>query len=308
MLTPDIRTPPGACYSTRMRSKPLRLALMVSVLALTVTVFSYYIVKHPELRTQLRHLSPRLVVGLLLLYAIQVIAIGLTVLYTVRLCDVRLGIRETLLLTIYTVVINFFGPLQSGPAFRGLYLKQKHGLKLKNFTLATFVYLGLYALFSGFFLLSGVLKWWLILVAILLLAIVFWLKSAQTPLAKRLQQLHWQSLAALSLATLLQVWLIAVIYYTELRAVDPGVHISQAITYTGAANFALFVAITPGAIGFRETFLVFSRHLHHISNNVIVAANLIDRSVYILMLLILTATIFGTHAQDKLRSKLTKPE
>jgi uncharacterized membrane protein YbhN (UPF0104 family) len=279
---------------------------MVSVLALTVTVFSYFIVKHPELRTQLRHLSPQLIVGLLLLYAIQVVAIGLTVLYTVRLCDVRLGIRETLLLTMYTVVINFFGPLQSGPAFRGLYLKQKHGLKLKNFTLATFVYLGLYALFSGLFLLSSVLKWWLLLVVLLVIALALWLKSSQTPLAKRLRQLHWQSLAALALATLIQVCLIAVIYYTELQAVDPGVRLSQAITYTGAANFALFVAITPGAIGFRETFLVFSRHLHHISNSVIVAANLIDRSVYIIMLLILAAIIFGTHAQDKLRTKLTK--
>jgi uncharacterized membrane protein YbhN (UPF0104 family) len=107
----------------------------------------------------------------------------------------------------------------------------------------------------------------------------------------------------LGIATFLQAGLVCLIYYSELRSVAPATRFSQAIIYTGAANLALFVSLTPGAIGFRESFLVFSRHLHHIGNNTIVAANILDRSVYIVFLLILAVFIFGTHAQRSLKTK-----
>jgi uncharacterized membrane protein YbhN (UPF0104 family) len=85
--------------------------------------------------------------------------------------------------------------------------------------------------------------------------------------------------------------------------VAPGTHFSQAVIYSGAANLSLFVALTPGAIGFRESFLLFSRHLHHISNSSIVAANIIDRAMYIILLLILALFIFATHSQRRLKPK-----
>jgi uncharacterized membrane protein YbhN (UPF0104 family) len=65
----------------------------------------------------------------------------------------------------------------------------------------------------------------------------------------------------------------------------------------------MFVSITPGAIGFREAFLVFSRNLHHISNTTIVAANIIDRSVYLILLIILAILIIATHAGRRLGVK-----
>jgi len=289
-----------------MHSKILRSVVAVSVLVATIAAFIYYFVTHPTVRSQLRHTSPETLVLLLLLYGGVVVAVGLTLMATLVLCDIRLNFRESLLLTMYASIINFFGPLQSGPAFRAVYLKQKHGLKLKNYSLATLVYYGFYALFSGLFLLSGLLKWWLLLIIPLVLLGFIWLNYSHSHFLKRLRQLPLRGLGALALATLLQVVLIAIIYYTELRAVDPGVHLTQAIIYTGAANFALFVALTPGAIGFRESFLIFSQRLHHITNSSIVAANIIDRSVYIVLLLILVILIFGTHAQNRLRTKASE--
>ena len=284
-----------------MRSKYFRLAIMVSVLAITIAAFSYYFATHPALRIQLRHTSPKVLVVLLLLYVLQIAAIGLTVLCTMSLCKVKLAVRESLLLTMYTVVINFFGPLQSGPAFRALYMKQKHGLKIKHYTMATLVYLFLYALISGLFLLSGVLKWWLLVIVLLVVGIWLWLQKSPGPFAVRFRQLHLQSLAGLAIATFLQLALITAIYFVELRSVSPGVHLSQVIVYAGAANFALFVAFTPGAIGFRETFLLFSRRLHHIGSGAIIAANFIDRSVYIVLLLVLAVLIFGTHVREQFK-------
>ena len=284
-----------------MRSKLLRPIIAVTVLIVTISVFVYYFVKHPTVREQLRHTSPLLLASLLLLYFGIVIATGLILLSTLVLCNVRLSLRESLLLTMYSAIVNYFGPLQSGPAFRALYLRKKHGLKLKDYTLATFVYYAFYALFSGLFLLSGLFKWWLLLVGLFAFLGFVWLRHSQTREAMRIKQLNLRGLGLLAGATLLQVVLVTIIYYLELRFVSHGVRLDQAIIYTGAANFALFVSLTPGAIGFRESFLVFSRRLHHVGNSAIVAANIIDRSLYIVLLLILALFIFGTHAQRRFR-------
>jgi uncharacterized membrane protein YbhN (UPF0104 family) len=286
-----------------MPTKVLRSSLTILILFGTIAAFIYYFVKHPAVRTQLAHTSPLVLGSLLLLYFGIVIATGLILMATLVLCNVKLSARESLLLTMYSAIVNFFGPLQSGPAFRAIYLKKKHGLKLKDYTLATFVYYALYALFSGLFLLSGLLGWWLLLVGIALAIGAYVIHRSQLPLALRIKQLNLRGLGFLAGATLLQVVIVAIIYYIELRTVSPGVHLDQAIIYTGAANFALFVSLTPGAIGFRESFLLFSRRLHHISSTAIVSANIIDRSMYIILLLILALFIFGTHAQQKLRAQ-----
>jgi uncharacterized membrane protein YbhN (UPF0104 family) len=224
----------------------------------------------------------------------------MTTLSSLRVCDVKLDKSESLLLTAYTAVVNFFGPLQSGPAFRGVYLKKKHGMRVKDYTLVTLLYLAFWGLFSCMFLLSGVLHWWLVPLGLAALGAIY-VESRIRLLTSRLGHLNMRAVAYLGVATFLQAALVCLIYYSELRSVAPATRFSQAIIYTGAANLALFVSLTPGAIGFRESFLVFSRHLHHISDNTIVAANILDRSVYIIFLLMLALFIFGTHAQNYLK-------
>jgi uncharacterized membrane protein YbhN (UPF0104 family) len=279
----------------------------VTVLVITVTAFIAYFVKHPEVRHQLSQTSLATLAIILALYLIGIVALAFATIATLRLCKVRLHTHESLLLTMYAAIINFFGPLQSGPAFRAVYLKKKHGINLKNYTVATLVYYCFYAGFSVILLLSGVLKWWLIpLTAVTLICAITASRSKR--LKPRLQELDLHGWYYLALATLAQIVVVTLIYYTELRSVAPSVHLSQALIYTGAANLALFVSITPGAIGFRESFLLFSQHLHHISNGTIVAANIIDRAMYLVLLLVLALFIFATHAKQQLgiNSKTTE--
>ncbi len=284
-----------------MKHSLIKRAAAVLVLLATLAVFVRYFINHPEVRHRLGQTSPGLLVLLLALYAGTILALTLNAYATLRLCKLRLDAAETFLVTAYTAVVNFFGPLQSGPAFRAVYLKKKYDLNLKNYAVASLFYFFFYGVFSGLFLLSGLLKWWLVpLVA--LGAVVSYLASRYSLIASRLAKLDLGGWYLMALASLLQVCLIAAIYYSELHSVAPGVTLSQAVIYTGAANLALFVSITPGAIGFRESFLVFSKHLHHVSNSTIVAANILDRAVYILFLLILAVLIFGTHASRRLQS------
>lgn len=287
-----------------MKRSVWRPVVAVTVLVATIVVFAAYFIKHPEVRQQLKQVPLHVLLTLLALYLVGVVALAFVTIATLRLCKVRLSGSESLLLTMYSAVINFFGPLQSGPAFRAVYLKKKHGLGLKRYTAATLIYYCFYGGFSLLLLFSGLLKWWLVPLALLGLLILFVLSRSNRfkPWLQQLDLHGWYYLAA---ATFAQMVVVTLIYYTELRNVQPGVHFSQAVIYTGAANLALFVSLTPGAIGFRESFLVFSQHLHHISNGTIVAANIIDRAIYIVLLLILALLIFGTHARQQLGVKPT---
>lgn len=285
-----------------MKRSLWRPVIAVLVLVATVTAFVAYFVTHPSVRQQLAQVSPLVLLLILLLYLAGVVALAFVTIATLRLCKVRLPVQESLLLTMYAAIVNFFGPLQSGPAFRAVYLKKKHNINLKNFTVATLVYYCFYGGFSVILLFSSLLRWWLIPLIAAGLA-VLWLLSRSKQLQPRLQQLDLHGWYYLAAGTFAQMVAVTLIYYTELRSVQPGVHFSQAVVYTGAANLALFVSLTPGAIGFRESFLVFSQHLHHIDGSTIVAANILDRAMYIVLLLVLALFIFATHARRQLGLK-----
>jgi uncharacterized membrane protein YbhN (UPF0104 family) len=291
-----------------MQKKRLKSLAAILVILATIAAFVWYLDKHKSIFRQLQHTPLHVVIILLILYLGAVVAIGFTLYATLLLCNLRLNFKEVIQITIYSTVINFFGPLQSGPVFRALYLKKKHNLQLKNYSVATILYYLIYASFSGLFLLSGILKWWtLVLAAFGVAAIYFFLKSNNKH-AERFKNLKLRETGILAVATLIQVFLLSVIYFIEVHIISPHVTYDQVLIYTGAANFSLFVALTPGAIGFREAFLVFSRRLHHIDLSTIVAANLIDRCVYIILLTLLVVFIFSSHLNDRVRVKADKKE
>lgn len=284
-----------------------RLLVIILILTATAVVFIYYIRHHPEISHQLRHTSVILLLLLLGLYGLFIISVGLILRASLFLCKLNLSIWESMRVTLYSSIINFFGPLQSGPAFRAIYLRRKYNLSIKKYTSATAVYYILYGAINAALLLSGLLGWWLLPAGLLIVGTTLMLLCNRTAkLVIRLRTLDLRGIVYLAVVTLLQVSIMTIIYFVELHVVSPHIHFSQAVIYTGAANLALFVAITPGAIGFRESFLVFSEHLHHVSNTTIIAANIIDRSTYVVLLLILAAILLTTHTMTGLRTVTDK--
>jgi uncharacterized membrane protein YbhN (UPF0104 family) len=108
----------------------------------------------------------------------------------------------------------------------------------------------------------------------------------------------------LLLATFLQTLVQVAIYYTEVHTVNHQIAFHQVITYTGAAQLALFVGLTPGAIGIRESFLILTERLNHISSSIIIEANVIDRAVFLVFLGLLFLLILSMHANKKLQVSL----
>lgn len=266
--------------------------LAIVILLITVIVFTVYFKQHPNIFASLKSVPMYVIAVLFMLYVAFIGTLAWIQQATLKLCNVRLGNKESALLMSYSAIVNFFGPLQSGPAFRAAYLKSKHNVNLKRYGVATLLYYGLYAAFSGLLLLVFIAGWWVLPVIVAALALA--------PLLKRVTKFQTLDLAAvrnLALATLAQSAVQSLIYYIELHSLSAHVTYLQALIYTGAANFALFVSVTPGAIGFRESFLLLAQRLHHISSGVVATASLLDRAVYVSLLVVMALFIFGFHAQ-----------
>jgi uncharacterized membrane protein YbhN (UPF0104 family) len=296
------------CYSKGMKSR-IRLLAIILLVPLTIGVFVYYIVTHPALRQQLIDLNPLLLATLLGLYGLTALALMGVLSAQLLLYNKSLGLRENFLLNSYTSLVNFFGPGQTGPGLRAMYLKQKHGVAIKQFTFATLLYYAFFAAISAVYLCIGSRPWWQTLLLVMVVGIVSYILIRMY--ARRNNQKSTGHLRGLAIpllaATALQLLVQLVIYYLELRSLMPEVSIAQAATYTGAANFALFVSITPGAIGIRESFLALSQQLHHIPTDTIIAASVIDRAVYLVFLGLLFLGTLGMHAKQRLRIGTTVP-
>ncbi len=284
----------------------IRIVLGASIVILTLAIFIWYIQNHPEIREQLSSTSLSTIVSLIILYGGVLGALMLVLHGTLIFYKKRMSLHENFSLNAYSSLVNFFGPGQSGPGFRAAYLKLKHNVRIKQYMFMTLVYYAFYAFFSGVLLAGAAFSWWITCAILVGIVGVCWVVLKYY--LRRNKNIFTQSFHALikpfsivAIAACLQVLLLWAVYFIELRSFDATVTLGQAAIYTGAANFALFVALTPGAIGFREAFLVFTQNLHHIPNEIIVAANILDRAVYILFLGVLFMLVLALHTKKNLQ-------
>jgi len=287
----------------------LKQILIVGILLVTIILFVRYFQSHPAYVAELRRTNPSVIFWIVCVNFIIIGAVAVVNHVSALICRIRLELRESFLLTIYAALANFFGPLQSGPGVRAAYLKTKYKILLRDFTFVTLIGYGMFACVSALFLVVGVLAWWqtLLIVCSALGAsvAVIWLFRRRGNSSGMLGRLHLSRklFGILLIATFLQVSMTAVRYGIELHSVGANVSIGQVISYAGAANFALFVSITPDGIGIRETFLLFAQRLHGVSTHDIVAASLIDRAAYIVFLAILGIIALSLHAHKRFGTK-----
>jgi len=286
--------------------KNIRLAASIVVLVLTALVFAHYIRTNPEVMTQLKNTKLIYVAMVMLLYLGVIFSLTIVNTISVRLCGKDIAKRESFNLTSTSSIANFFGPLQSGVGIRAIYFRSKLSIPIKQYGLVSLYYYGFYAFFSGVFLLFGSAQFRLPLFTALLVGasgtFVYIRKKTKSSSSGKLS-VSVKLLSKLAVVVLLQLTLITLIYFVQLTALDQHVSFGQVISYSGAANFSLFVAITPGAIGIREAFLVFSERLHHIPHDAVIAANILDRGIYVVFLGLLFLWLIATHTQVKIKQR-----
>jgi uncharacterized membrane protein YbhN (UPF0104 family) len=267
------------------------------VLVVTFVTLAWYISKHPGVIDSVKHTSPWVLLALFVLYS-GMVAVNVGVTYmTVKLCRKDLPLKNTIFLSIYSSVINFFGPLQSGPGVRAVYLKTKIGLRIRDYTYTMLFY----------YLAFGAINASLLFLTTLPLLTVLGIIAGIVLIVLGTRRFNFSDrsryVLAIYLITVMQVLLTAVIYHIELHATGTQASWKQTFVYTGSANLALFVSLTPGGIGVREAFLLSTQSLHGISPNSIVAAGILDRAFYIAFLVLLLLVTSAFHIKDAVLPK-----
>lgn len=297
-----------------LRNHTVRVILVVVVILATFGVFAQYLIANPEVISLLFSLSPAALLLIGIAYVGTIVANAFVLSMSLRMIGKTVPYSENFTLTGYSSVVNFFGPLQSGPGFRAAYLKQRHGVSLRAFFYATVAFYGFFAAINALVLAAAFIARFnsvmgaLVIIGITTIGLVG-LTFAYKRISKFRTIVHnlkfsspyfWLiGLGALGLSACTTL-----AYYVELLYVDPTVDLIQATIYAAAANLALFVSLTPGAIGFRESFLVLSHQLHQIPTSVVLGASIIDRAFYVVFLLLLFVALLAFGARAKLlRSK-----
>ena len=294
-----------------LKSKLFRQLLVVGIVLLTFGVFIWYGITHPQVIGTILALNPTILVFLTIAYSLTIIANGVILHYSLAYVQRKTSIFDNIMLTGYSSIVNFFGPLQSGPGFRAVYLKKKYGIEIKRFLLATVV----------FYLFFGIINLLIVILAglvqkpewrpaIMIAAIVFAvlspilvryaLKKERTRTiiqSMRLKDRNFWLIGAGALALTLAS---GSAYFVELNEIAGHINIGQVLVYTATANLSLFVSLTPGAIGFREAFLVFSQQLHAIPTNTIFAASVLDRAFYVAFLLVMFVVLLVVNGRKKI--------
>ena len=211
------------------------------------------------------------------------------------------------MLNAYSTIVNFFVPGQGGPAIRGAYLFKKHKLRIRLYILVTLIYYLIYGLINSLIAFSDTSLWW-ILFPIVIGGVVLSVYGGRKYISRfkiKPEELDFslKNILSLTLVTLAQVIIVTVINLVELHSVNSSISLRQILIYTGVENLAVFVSLTPGAIGIREGFLVLSRKLHHITVANIISASIIDRAIFIVVLCLLLIYVVASHAKTKLYDK-----
>jgi hypothetical protein len=285
--------------SIRSMLKKYKPVISVALVSLTIAFAVYYLAKHHSMMKQLVHTPLYISIGILGLYTVMFGVLIVILSASINICNRKLVQKENAQLNAHSLFINFFIPGQGGPVYRGVYLYKKHKLRVKNYIMATMIYYVFYGIISSFLLLMTIVT----IAAGLAGFLILKKYSGKFKLKKDSLNLSAKALLYLFLATLTQTLLQAFIYGVELHTVNSHIGVTQVLTYTGAANLALFVGLTPGAIGIRESFLIFTRHLNHISSANIILANVIDRSVYFVFLILLLIATIALQLRGKSRAK-----
>ena len=227
--------------------------LNIATLLILAIFAVFYLKNHTNLFSEFSKIPIYIFIVILLLNFLQLIAISRVFISVLHLNKIKLTFKTSLILNSNSLVLNFFMPGQAGPVYRGYYLKEKHNLKVLDYTISTIVYYAVYGavavcllMFGIFPVLPAVLSTVLILISGYLLT----LRYLHNITGKRLF-VSGKILINLISNTVLQLFLAAIIYFIEIHFIKHGVKIREVLSYTAVAALSLFVSLTPAGIGIR---------------------------------------------------------
>jgi uncharacterized membrane protein YbhN (UPF0104 family) len=272
---------------------------------LTIVLFIYYFSQNKEQFSRLRDVS----FGSILLIVLgQILVLATNVFILIELLKMtgkNMSVGTSSRVIAYSSLINFFGFLQGGLGFRAIYLKRYFNTSIKTYTLLTILqYLSVFSIsflmiFIGLWLVNYSVVPVLLALAVLVAVIIFHrqlvniLRRTRLENAVNLLIKNYRRMLVILVFSTVQFFGSSLAYGAELSAVGAHLSLGALLIFTGVAQFAILVALTPGAIGIRESLLFLVQGIMAISTSSIILAGTIDRAVYFVVLLLITPFAIG---------------
>lgn len=287
--------------------------LKVFILVATLLIFAYYFFTHQAQFAILSQVTWWQVVLIVLGQTLVLISNILILILFVRFIQKKISFADSARITAYSSLVNFFGFLQGGVALRAVYLKKRFSMTFRRYVaLTSLQYLVLFAL-SGFIIFIGIsivtgISYSVIVALsgiIIIAAITTLLFKLRVSFVVRAVTLAKQVLSTISARPLLTLMVIVILQlsgsllanFIELMAIGANLSLGSLLIYTGVSQFAVVIAITPGAVGIREALLLIVQGQMHLSTQDIVLAATLDRLVYFITLALLTPLAIGIKKQ-----------
>lgn len=269
---------------------------------LFICLFVYYFVSNKEKFDQLTQISP---IFILIILIGQLIIIGsnVAILITlVRLTGKNISLSMASKIIAYSSVVNFFGFLQAGLGVRAWYLKKYKKISFKLYSLLTLIqYMFIFSLAFLMIIIGliingqfGLLEFLSILgvsclgIFILLKFILpkyvgdhkFYKQINRSVTNKKVLSL----IGGLLLLSVIQLAGSTLAFAAELSAIGVQYGAGSILIYSGLAQFSILIALTPGALGFKEGILLALKEKMMISSSEIIISSTLDRLVYFITL------------------------
>lgn len=295
--------------------------LKISLFTIIIGTFLYYFLNNQSQFSKIAELKTWQII--LIIIGQSMIIIGNIFILTalVKLVNKKISFIDSAKIIAYSSLINFFGFLQGGIGFRGIYLKRHFSVSFSKYfeiTLAQYLILflvtGLF-LITGIGMTSGISQAVLILLSTLFFAIMIILILNRTKptfylnFVAYIKNIYttftmWPILGVIA-ATIIQLCGFLLAGSIELSAIGSNITLGGMLIYTGAAQFSIIIALTPGAIGIREGILLIVHNQMHLSAQEIIIAATIDRLIYFVTLVIFTPLSFGVKGINSSPRKLS---
>lgn len=265
------------------KKKPLKSIISISIILATLILAVYYISKNIEDFKQISLINPLWLIPLIILFLINYYFIGIQTKVILEPLGVKLGKKESFMLSIVTGFYNLITPARGGMGVRAIYLKKKHNFSYTSFFsslagmyVVTFFVGSLFGLISLLLIRKfyGMFSWIIFFVFLGFLIPLFFLfafspnfkETKYRILNNFIKVANGWNLIKENKKVLLTCILVTL--YSLLSASISsmlsyyvfGIKISfvQALFLASVANLSLLIQITPAGLGINEIISVFS--------------------------------------------------
>jgi uncharacterized membrane protein YbhN (UPF0104 family) len=275
--------------------------LKISLLILTIILFAGYYLNNRESFVRISDLSAIQVFLIFTGQSLVLLANTITLYVIVSFFHKRIHPSDAARVTAYSSLINFFGFLQGGVGFRGIYLKKYFSIQLKKYALITTVQYLLLLGSAGLLVLIGVgittdIRSALLLASLITLGLLFLFLGinklgVNSILPARFEGIgfvfHSRKIFLLGCSVTLQLLGSLIAYGVALDAIGAHLTVGGLLVFTGISQFSIIIALTPGALGIREGLLLIAQNQMLLTTGDIIVASTIDRIVYFITLALL---------------------